>query len=270
MALLGHVLWIGGPPGCGKTSVATRIARRHGVRWYGADTQTWSHRDRALAAGNRAALRWEQMTPSQRWEGLTPAELLELSLHAERGAMVVEDLQRLPTSPLIVAEGSPLSPAVVSSGVAQRSRAIWLLPTPEFQRARLDERKLRRGPCELHLRLAAEIERDARKHGAPILVVDGSRDVDEMVEVVEGLFVEALARGPRAESIAQRRALLREANLAIVSQIRAYYSRPWADGSADTAVGDFLCECGDTGCQASIPLTVAAVSAVPALAAGHG
>ena len=50
---LRHVLWIGGPPGGGKSSVATRIARRYGLRWYGADTRTWRHRDRALRAGKR-------------------------------------------------------------------------------------------------------------------------------------------------------------------------------------------------------------------------
>ena len=31
MQTLRHVLWIGGPPGGGKSSVATRIARRYGL-----------------------------------------------------------------------------------------------------------------------------------------------------------------------------------------------------------------------------------------------
>jgi cytidylate kinase len=60
-----HTLWIGGAPASGKTTVATRIARRHGLRLYSADTRTWEHRDRALAAGNAAARRWEAMTPQQ-------------------------------------------------------------------------------------------------------------------------------------------------------------------------------------------------------------
>ncbi len=175
----------------------------------------------------------------------------------------------LPKSPLIVAEGSPLSPADLSAGVAERSRAAWLLPTPEFQRAQLEEREVPRGPRELYLVVAAEIEREAREHAVPILAVDGSRGIDETVEAVETLFAEALALGPRAESLVERRALLREANTAIVSQVRLYYSRPWADGDADVVVREFLCECGDPACEASMRLTVGAVSAAPALAPGH-
>ena len=74
------------------------------------------------------------MTPAERWEQATPHEMLELSLHAERGPMVVDDLRELPVSPLIVAEGSTLSPSVVSSGIADPSRAVWLAPTADAWR----------------------------------------------------------------------------------------------------------------------------------------
>jgi cytidylate kinase len=50
-----HTLWIGGAPASGKTTVATRIARRHGLRLYSADTRTREHRDpRARWAGHGA------------------------------------------------------------------------------------------------------------------------------------------------------------------------------------------------------------------------
>jgi hypothetical protein len=263
------VLWLGGPPGSGKTTIATRLARRHGLRWYNADTRTWEHRDRALRDLNPAAQRWEAMTPAQRWEQATPAEMLEMSLHAERGAMVVDDLRRLPSSPLVIAEGSTISPSVVSSDIADPSRAVWLLPTPEFQRAQLAERGLARGPRELYLLLAKAIEESAEEHGAPTLTVDASRGINEMVAAVEEAFAEALNEGPRAEATEERRALLREGNEAIAAQVRGYYARPWADGDAESIVRNFICECGETTCEAGVDLAVGDLADNPVLAPDH-
>jgi hypothetical protein len=266
---LRHLLWIGGPPGTGKTAVATRIARRHGLRWYGADTRTWQHRDRALLAGNPAARRWEAMTPQERWVESTPTEMLDMSLHAERGPMVLDDLRALHDSPLVVAEGSTLPAQAISSGIADRSRAVWLLPTDDFQRALLGARNMPPGPTALYLLLRERIAREASEHGAPTLIVDGSLGLEATVAVVEELFAEALAEGPRAETPAERRALLREANQAIVAQVRGHFARPWAEGDAHPIVREFLCECGSTSCHASVHVPVAAVMAGAVLAPGH-
>jgi hypothetical protein len=100
-------------------------------------------------------------------------------------------------------------------------------------------------------------------------MVDGSRTIDETVAAVEKLFAEVLAAGPCAATAGERRALLREGNLAHVEQIRAFYARPWADGDAETVERMFICECGDPACDASVTLTVGVVGAEPALAPGH-
>ena len=167
MHALRHVLWIGGPAAAGKTTIATRLARRYGLRWYNADTRTWVHRDRAIAAGNPAAIRWEAMTQEERWVKTSPAEKLELTLHYDRGPMVIDDLRGLPASPLIVAEGTTLHPNVVSSGVADRSRALWLLPTREFSRARIKEREWPPEAVEYYAWLVETIESDVAEHDAP-------------------------------------------------------------------------------------------------------
>jgi hypothetical protein len=269
MRPLRHVLWIGGPPCSGKTPVADRIARRHGLRRYSADTRTWAHRDRAIRDGHPAAVRWEALSPEARW-AVTDDELLELSLNAERGPMIVDDLSRLPTSPLIVAEGAPVPADVLRSGAAERSRVVWLIPTRDVQATRLEERGLPPGPRRLYRLLAEVVEREAREQDVPMLTVDGALGLDGLVAAVEERFGAALAEGPRAETAAERRALLREANEAVAAQIRGYYARPWAEGDAHGTVGTFACECGDRSCDANVEIAVGALSDGPVLAPGHG
>jgi hypothetical protein len=266
---LRHVLWIGGPPGAGKSSVTTRLVRRHGLRWYNADTRTWQHRDRALQAGNAAALRWEAMSPQRRWVGPTPRELFDMSLHSERGPMVIDDLRALPESPLVVAEGSAVPASAVSSGIAERSRAVWLVPSREFQHARLADRGVSPGTMALYLLLGETIQREAMEHGAATLTVDGTLSIAQTVAAVEQAFGAALAEGPRAATPAERRALLREANEAFASQVRGRYARPWANGGAEAVRQEFVCECADPTCDASVFMPVGALSSAAVLAPGH-
>lgn len=255
------MLWIGGPPSSGKTSIATALARRYGLRLYSADTRTWLHRDRALAMGNAAAHRWESLTPAERWTQSSPAEMFAMSLHRERGEMVVHDVVSLPTRPLIIAEGSVVPAWVVSRGIAAPLQAAWLIPTEEFQDKVLAARHVVGGPADLYRSQRSAIEDEALEAGAPVLPVDGSRDVVAMTAAVERHFAAALAAGPRAGSIEERRALLREINEAIVGQVRGFYVRPWAEGVAGAVTRRFVCECGSPLCADDVQASVAVAAA---------
>jgi hypothetical protein len=254
MTTLRHVLWIGGAS-AGKTTVATRLARRYGLRWYSADKHTWAHRDIAIAAGHEAATRWETMTHEER-AAADPAELMRLNLDLERGPMILDDLQRLPTAPLIVADGSTALPELVAQGHAERDRAVWLLPTLELHRA-FHERRGLTHLVEYRWLVAQEIERQATEFGVNVLRIDDTVGIDEAFAAVAELFADALTEGPRAETLEERRALLRYANEETVTQARGFLARPWSTGDEVTFVREFLCECGEPECTEVVELAVA-------------
>ena len=258
MTTLRRVLWIGGASASGKTTLATRLARKHGLRWYSADKRTWDHRDVALAGGHKAAAHWETMTQQEREATLvtSPAELLKLNLDFERGPMIVDDLLRLPPAPLVIADGSTVLPELVAQGHAQRDRAVWLLPTFELHRARHEKRGMAHF-VEYRWLVAQEIERQAVEFGVNVLPVDETLGIDDALAAVEDLFAGALAEGTCAETLEDRQALLRWANEEVLTQVRSYLARPWTTGDEATFEQEFLCECGNPECAEIVELTVA-------------
>jgi hypothetical protein len=256
---MSKALFIGGPPGVGKTTVASIVARRHGLRLYSADTRTWVHRDRAIAAGVSAAVRWEALSRAER-VAASDDDLVAMSLYAQRGRMVVEDVGALPPAPLVVAEGTVIRPADVPQGAP----AVWLMSDGAAQRQRLSGRD--RASNRLYELMLTVIAADTEAARAPVISVSS---IAETVVAVERFFGQELERGRRAASVAERRALLRQANLDLVEQVRGYYARPWAVGNPEAVVRPFICECGATTCEAFVDASVAEATERRVIALGH-
>jgi hypothetical protein len=133
----------------------------------------------------------------------------------------------------------------------------------------MEERGWPAGPRRLSGAVAKAIEREVYEHGPRTLVLDGSRTVDEVRSSVVDIFTDALRDGSRAGTVDERRRLLREANLAVVEQVRGYFVRPWAQGDPEVMVREFVCECGDPGCTDTLQLRVGDVATAPVLVSEH-
>jgi hypothetical protein len=136
-ARLGHVYWIGGGSGAGKSTIARRAAERHGLRVYATDDVMPDHGSRSRPQDAPLLSIFKAMDMDERWLNRPPEAMLE-NFHWFQGelfGLIVEDLLRLPAKPGVIAEGFRLLPRLVKPLLGQPDRAVWLLPTPEFRRA---------------------------------------------------------------------------------------------------------------------------------------
>jgi 2-phosphoglycerate kinase len=139
-AALRQVYWIGGGSGAGKSTVARRLADRHGLRVYSTDDVMPDHGRRITSPEAPMLTEFKAMDMDQRWVNRSPETMLE-TFHWFRGEgfnLIVEDLMQ--SEHPVIAEGFRLLPHLVKPLLAGPGHAVWLLPTPEFRRAAFDRR----------------------------------------------------------------------------------------------------------------------------------
>lgn len=207
---LSHVLWIGGSPCSGKSTISHTIARIYVFVDYHADAFARYHFARRVAAGDAEAIAFLRMTVDERWLQKPVEEMARETIASwtTEFRYVLDDLLALPRENLIVAEGN-FFPACVAPYLSTPHQAIWLTPTDAFcdqarrrKRAALARRQKRHGAYgegsdpEQRLRnliardqrLAHYVKQQVEAASLPLIEVDGSQSVEEMTEVVERHF----------------------------------------------------------------------------------
>ena len=136
------VYWIGGGSGAGKSTIARRLAARHGLRVYATDDVMRDHAARTTPEDSPLLHAFMAMDMDERWATRSPDTMLD-TFHWFRGegfGLIAEDLRRLPPGPAVVAEGFRLLPHLVRPLLATAHHGVWLLPTPGFRRAAFESR----------------------------------------------------------------------------------------------------------------------------------
>jgi 2-phosphoglycerate kinase len=139
---LQQIYWIGGGSCAGKSTIANRIAAQHGLRVYATDDVMADHARRSSPGDCPFLHGFMAMDMDQRWVNRSPETMLD-TFHWFRGEgfnFIIDDLIQFPREPRVIVEGFRLLPHLVKDLLTVNSRAVWLLPTPEFREAVVDSR----------------------------------------------------------------------------------------------------------------------------------
>ncbi len=201
---LTQVLWLGGPPDAGKTSIAQIIARKWGLQVYHFDRHEPDHFARADPQCHPAlyAAHPDRLDAERRWLGSAPAAMARdtIASWTERCAMACDDLLASPATPRVIAEGPGFFPAALAPLLADPRQGVWLLPTEAFKRASVARReklagmpvsdlpRARENLIVRDLLMGQEIAVQCSFFGLTIVEVDGSAGLATMADRVAAHF----------------------------------------------------------------------------------
>jgi shikimate kinase len=197
------VFWVGGSPCSGKSTIADKLGKKYSLRVYHADDHFPDHVQRAnpnkqplLAALKK--MNWDEIF--MRPVNMQVEEVF--AIYREESEFILDDLSALIGKEPIIAEGAAFTPENLMPFLQNRSNAVWIVPTPDFQRAHYERREWLQhilNQCR-HPEQAYEnwMERDAefarqiiqltQKKKLNLVVVDGSRTIKEITNKVEWIF----------------------------------------------------------------------------------
>ncbi|HEY6963547.1 MAG TPA: hypothetical protein VI408_16800 [Gaiellaceae bacterium] len=231
-----HALWIGGPQGSGKSSIAYALSRRFDLQLYVVDHRVWVHEPRMPPT------EFGGLSLDERWVDAAPEQMLRwfVTTSRHRVRLVLEDLRELPDAPACIVEGPQLFPTTVSAFLRDPAQALFLLPDEAQLRERLlarppiagtsDGRRARENATERDVLIARTIAREARELRLAVLQVDAP--LEEMIERAAAHFEPALEALPRGGDLDAGRRVEAEAK---ATQIRLYEEWLAASGGAGTS-----------------------------------
>lgn len=257
-----ETLFVGGGTGGGKTTLARALAGRHGLRLLPIDALWYEHAERSGETPLPPDVAWLERTPGAQAADFERVSRLMLGY-------VLEDLPSLPEQPAVLVEG----PQVVPDALPEGARAVFLVPTPEFQHANLSVRPM--SSSDPARALANRLVKDrlyadrvaelARERGFPVIDVDGARPQEAIAARVERHLDGFFAASDPVDLPSVRR----WENEKIARNVRAWVATGDHRTSSEMTV-PFACECGRLGCCERVPLTLAAFDAdEPVRAPGH-
>lgn len=212
---MSHVYLIGGGPGSGKSSIAQHLSKKFGIEYWKGDDFVGEHQQEAAErkfpmnnyvnnlADDEQQLELIKLTAKQ-----------ELARQEELFYILLKEL-RIRKFDQLILEGNCLLPNLVMERFEYPHSAIWLVPTPEFQKELYPKRDwvsdLLKQAKDPEQTLQNWINRDeefnetiisqAKEHALPLKMINGKQPLEAVEAWAEKQLDLAYPRPPVAEKV---------------------------------------------------------------------
>ena len=136
---LRHILWLGGSPCAGKTTITKLLVQQYNLLSYHVDEAFAEHRKQVTIKEQPLLYKWTHTPWNELW--MRPLEILlpeAIACYSEHFELIAQDLLILSNTesvpkPILV-EGTSLLPNLVGPLLSSPKQGLWIVPTEIFQR----------------------------------------------------------------------------------------------------------------------------------------
>ena len=222
---LAHVMWLGGTPAAGKTTIAKLLAQKYELEVYHRDQHDACHAARAIAGpGYPISKYFDGLSAEERWIQQTVHDnvVQGMEVAQERVGMVNEDILAFPSDLPILVEGIGFYPRQLFPYLSDADQALWLIADRAFSEAVWTTRRetgqvpILNGTSdpetawhhilERNSLLAHYIQEQADSLGLTAMCIDRMRTLEYDVAAVETFFHFRLSQSTCPRSVPPGRA----------------------------------------------------------------
>jgi hypothetical protein len=200
---LSNIYWLGGSPCSGKSTIADVLAAAYGMTAYRCDEAYFRHQTLITPERQPVFSRLSRASCDEIWMRPVPRQVdEEIALYREEFPLILADLAAFPTNQPVIAEGAALLPELLESLGFHPRRALWIVPTEEFQKTHYSRRPWRhdvlaactnqeqawRNWMARDAGFARVVAEQSRERRYQVLTVDGTRTIQDNARAVEAWF----------------------------------------------------------------------------------
>jgi len=197
------IYWIGGSPCCGKSTISEMLVKAFGFEMYKCDDHLDRYTEVGIENGVEIMKKVKSMNLDETWfRDVDELVADEFEFYRAVFKIIVADLEKNYKGKSVLVEGAAILPEFIKNNSIDHSNYICMVPTKEFQVDKYskrewvkyylqhcsDSKKAFENWMERDARYAQIVKNHADNYGMNVIVVNGSKSIEDNFLVVKQLF----------------------------------------------------------------------------------